>query len=91
MFNTNRILYCLNDIAIKPASISEIEHRSECNIFKKDDNGNNMLPLFTAPMLNVVDVESSNNFIKNKITPIIPRTENIEVRLKLCKEKWCIL
>lgn len=89
MFNTNKILYCLNDIAIKPASISEIEHRSECNIFKKDENGNNMLPLFTAPMLNVVDVESSNNFIKNKITPIIPRTENIEVRLKLCKEKWC--
>lgn len=89
MFNTHRILFCLDDIAISPASVSEIEHRSECNIFKKDENGNDMLPLFTAPMLNVVDVESSDNFMENKITPIIPRTESLETRLELCKEKWC--
>lgn len=89
MFNTSKILYCLNDVAITPASVSEIEHRSECNIFKKDEKGNDTLPLFTAPMLNVVDIESSDNFIKNKIIPIIPRTESIEQRLSICKEKWC--
>ena len=43
--------YSYHDIAIKPAVISDISHREECNPF--DDN--KMLPLFTAPMSSVVN------------------------------------
>ena len=51
----NPLKYSYNDIMVKPAILSTIEHRAECNPF--DENG--MLPLFTAPMDSVVN---KNNF-----------------------------
>lgn len=85
MFIKDEKLYCLNDISIIPAAISEIEHRSECNIYDK----NGYLPLFTAPMLNVVGLDSYEKYKENKIYPIIPRTAPLEDRLELCKHTWC--
>ena len=66
-----------NDIMVKPAILSTIEHRSECNPF--DENG--MLPLFTAPMDSVVNINNFGLFEKNGIIPILPRTEDIKDRL----------
>ena len=53
-FISDTIKYSYNDISIVPAVISDIEHRAECNPY--DDKG--MLPLFTAPMDSVVNLEN---------------------------------
>ena len=84
MLQTNEILYCLDDVSIIPASISKISHRKQCCPF--DDNYN--LPIFTAPMPTVVNINNYKNYEKNNIYPIIPRTEDINDRLILCHTNW---
>ena len=80
--------YSYNDIMVKPAVLSTIEHRAECNPF--DENG--MLPLFTAPMDSVVGIDNFALFEKNGIIPILPRTEDIKDRLSFIHQgKWAAL
>ena len=59
-----------DDLLIVPAEISEINSRSDVNVY--DENG--MLPLITAPMDTVVGFENCEIFKNNKIYPVIPRT-----------------
>lgn len=73
------MLLSFNDICLVPATVSDIEHRSECNPYL--DNG--MLPLFTAPMTSVIDENNWKIFQSNKINTIIPRSVNWETRLDL--------
>lgn len=63
------IKFDFNDILIQPASVSYVDHRSKINIL--DENG--MLPIFTAPMFDVVDEDNSDIFNQNGIYSIIPR------------------
>ena len=79
------MLYSLQDITLIPASISEINHRAECNPFYM--NGN--LPLFTAPMSQIVDENNYHIFLDNNVNPILPRNIDIEIRLKHCTEFFC--
>lgn len=80
--------YSYNDIMVKPAILSTIEHRAECNPY--DENG--MLPLFTAPMDSVVSINNFSLFEKNGIIPILPRTEDIKDRLSFINQgKWAAL
>ena len=67
--------YCYSDVEIVPAVISNKSSRSECNL-------PDTLPLFTAPMDNVVGVESYDLYKKNGIIPILPRPVNLQTRLK---------
>ena len=67
-----------DDISIVPATISTIRHRNEC--FCYDDNFS--LPIFTAPMDQVVDIETSEIYMRNGINVVIPRTIPFEDRLK---------
>lgn len=77
--------YSYNDIAIKPAVLSLISHRSECNPYYED----NKLPLFTAPMGGVVNCDNYDVFEKNKIHAILPRTIDLDTRLKWALNgKW---
>ena len=70
---------------VKPAILSTIEHRSECNPYCKDGH----LPLFTAPMDSVVSKGNFELFENNGIIPILPRTESLEDRLDYAfKSKW---
>lgn len=73
------MLLSFNDICLIPATVSEIEHRSECNPYL--DNG--MLSLFTAPMTSVIDENNWKIFKSNKINTIIPRSVDWETRLDL--------
>jgi len=77
--------YSYNDVMVKPAILSTIEHRAECNPY--DENG--MLPLFTAPMDSVVGINNFALFEKNGIIPILPRTETLADRLTYSEDgKW---
>lgn len=66
-----------NDITLCPATLSDIDHRSDINIL---DNGK--LPLFTAPMDTVVDNDNAELFLKSGINVCVPRgitTKNINI------------
>lgn len=83
------MLLSFNDICLIPATISDIEHRSECNPYINEDLGLPMplrlecLPLFTAPMTSVIDENNWEIFKENKINTIIPRSVDWETRLDL--------
>ena len=80
MIDTEVKQYSYNDLVIVPAYLSSIKSRKECNV--EDSFG--YLPLFTAPMSSVVDNNNFQLFEDNKIHSILPRTENIIVRLNHC-------
>lgn len=82
------VTYSYNDVAIVPASISTIAHRSECNT--RDEN--NKLPIFTAPMSSVVCQSNFHLFEEHGINAIMPRNVDINVRLDyISKGYWAAL
>lgn len=72
------------DLTIVPAAISRIEHRKECNIFYEDG----MLPIFTAPMMTVVNDFNYKIYEQNKVHPIIPRTVKYLIRLTFMNDEY---
>ena len=65
-----------HDLRVKPAIISEITSRSEINPYYQHENGEQFLPIFTAPMDTVIDNNNWEKFTDNKIHAIIPRGEH---------------
>lgn len=77
--------YSYNDIAIVPAPITTVEHRSDCNPYLNDG----MLPIFTAPMSSVVNEENFELFEQNKIHAILPRSIELNIRKEYAiNGKW---
>ena len=76
--------YSLNDIGLVPARISQIEHRSDCNVYNFD----NMLPLFTAPMNSVINEHNYEAFLANHINTIIPRGVDYDKRFELSNKTF---
>ena len=66
--NTN-MKFDFDDILIMPTPISDIESRSEIEILDK----NGMLPIFTAPMFDVISAENRDTYLENGINTIMPR------------------
>lgn len=74
-----------NDITIIPAMYSNVNSRSEC-IATYD---NNKLPIFAAPMSSVIDDNNYTKFNEVGVTPVIPRSVNLEKRINLCNQgEW---
>ena len=67
--------YGYNDLCIVPTTTSKVNSRKEVNPFI-----DNMLPIFAAPMSAVVNVNNYEIWLNNKITPILPRNINFEIR-----------
>ena len=63
----------LRDISIIPTIQSDINSRSECDIWN-----DGFLPLMTAPMDTVTCKENVNTFISNKIIPCLSRGEYLD-------------
>ena len=79
------MLYNLDEICLIPTPVSDVESRSEVNVY----TNRNRYPLFTAPMSCLVDETNYKEFEKNRINTIIPRTVKWETRLDLLKEgQW---
>ena len=81
----NKTYYTYEDVTIMPCVLSSIEHRSEC--IPLDEEG--MLPLFTAPMDTVVSSRNFGFFEEEMIHAILPRTEQINIRVEnSIKGRW---
>lgn len=79
--------YGYKDLTVIPASHSEQEHRADVWPFIKLDYDTShqvkhpMLPIFTAPMSTVVNIENYTKFYDNNIFAIIPRNIDISTRI----------
>lgn len=65
------------DISIVPEVISDIKSRKECFCW----DGNLKLPIFTAPMDGVIDLETSKTFNNCGINVVLPRTLPLDTRI----------
>jgi len=81
----NKIGYSYKELTLVPATISDITSRKDCNPYTESG----MLPIFTAPMLSVVNEHNMNIFEKNHILPIAPRTVSYTTRVNYMQQnKW---
>ena len=78
------ITYSLDDVGLIPASVSMINHRSECNPYNSDD----MFPIFTAPMNAVINEHNYQQFLDHKINTIIPRGVDFKIRCELATKTF---
>lgn len=76
-------LFDFDDILLEPSISSNISSRKDINPFYND-----MLPIFTAPMFDVISIKNSYEFKMRGINTIIPRStfdlNNIEHLSKSC-------
>ena len=77
----NVLGYSYQDVAIIPARLSGIKHRSECKVGPG-------LPLFASPMSTVVDEINYPLFQELGIQPIMPRNIPLETRLQTSQTSW---
>ena len=76
--------YCLSDVCIAPAMITDINSRSECN-----SKYANRYPIFCAPMSCVCDEKNYDTLYAAGLLPILPRTVAYKIRLDfLLNSKW---
>lgn len=80
------MLYSLQDITLIPAEISTISSRSECN----PHHNNGKLPIFVAPMSQILDENNWETFNKY-VNTIIPRNIPLETRLELSTKTFVAL
>lgn len=74
-----------DDVSIIPERLSSISSRSECDPYDE----NYMLPIFAAPMDTVVCKENINEFLDNKINVVVPRTIELNERIKIAYDRNC--
>ena len=79
------LTYSYNDVAIVPASVSTIKHRSDCNVYI-----NNKLPIFTAPMSTVINEENFEIFNNEHLNVIMPRNISLGIRRSYLYDGHCI-
>jgi len=85
----NTVGYAYNDLTVVPAVISSITSRKECCTI---DDVTNKLPIFTAPMLSVVNEYNYDIWCKNNINAIIPRSVKYAKRIEFLHKKcWVAL
>jgi len=66
------VKFDLNDISLYPSEISDISSRNDIDIYLKNKN----LPIYTAPMDTVIDIDNIDVFNINKINMCLPRYLN---------------
>lgn len=82
-------LYSLADISIIPSVSTSIFSRRQCNPFRKSIEGvEGYYPLIASPMDSVVD-DKWEEYHKNNISCIIPRTFDSAIRKEMCKHVFC--
>lgn len=81
------IKYAYNDISIVPSTeLTTINSRRDCitrNVY-------GYLPIFTAPMTSVVNMDNCITFINEGIQPVIPRSVDFETRKNALKDNFWV-
>ena len=87
-----KIGYSLKDITVIQAPIGTYLHRADVNPFTKICEREGVYPIFVSPMASVTDEKNYHEWIKNKLTPVIPRSvkQNLDFnsRMKIAEETF---
>ncbi len=81
-----KTLYSLKDLTIIPFNWSKIDSRDDCTITYQ----NNRLPLFTAPMSSIIDINNQDIFHNCGINTLLPRNIPLKQRMEQWKQGWSI-
>jgi len=73
MGKLRKITYSLKDVAVVQAPVSYTNHRSDVDP-KIKICGRKSYPIFVAPMASVTDENNYKVWIKNGLTPVVPRS-----------------
>jgi len=91
-YKLTKIGYSLKDITVIQAPIGTYLHRADVNPFTKICEREGVYPIFVSPMASVTDEKNYHEWIKNKLTPVIPRSvkQNLDFnsRMKIAKETF---
>ena len=82
-----KITYELSDINVVQSPYSEVKHRGECDPYTTLC-GREVYPIIVSPMGAVTDENNYKVWLDNKFTCVIPRTVDLETRLKLMTETF---
>ena len=72
-FKLNKIGYSLKDVTLVQAPIGTYLHRADVNPFTKICE-REVYPIFVSPMSSVTNEKNYLEWIKNKLTPVVPRS-----------------
>ena len=79
----SQTLYGLNDVTLIPERFTNIKHRSECDPYHNTNGWYNALPIFVSPMSCIINEYNWEEFDKQGLSPIIPRSIPLKIRYKL--------
>ncbi len=90
-YKLNKIGYSLKDVTVVQAPIGKYLHRADVNPYIKICE-REVYPLFVSPMASVTDEKNYQEWIKNKLTPVVPRSVKINLdfpsRMKIAEETF---
>ena len=90
-FKLNKIGYSLKDITVVQAPIGKYLHRGDVNTYTTICE-REVYPIFVAPMASVTDENNYKEWIKNKLTPVVPRSikQNLsfQERVKIAEDTF---
>ena len=90
-YKLNKIGYSLKDVTVVQAPIGKYLHRGDVNPFTTIC-GREVYPIFVSPMASVTDETNYHEWIKNKLTPVVPRSvsQNLSFkeRMKIAEETF---
>ena len=90
-YKLNKIGYSLKDVTVVQAPIGKYLHRADVNPFTTIC-GREVYPIFVSPMASVTDETNYHEWIKNKLTPVVPRSVNqnlsFKERMKIAEETF---
>ena len=91
MGKLKKITYSLKDVAVVQAPVSYTNHRSDVDP-KIKICGRKSYPIFVAPMASVTDENNYKVWIKNGLTPVVPRSVqqrlNFEERMDIATKTF---
>ena len=80
-YKLNKIGYSLKDITVVQAPLGNYLHRADVNPFTHICE-REVYPIFVSPMASVTDETNYKEWIKNKLTPVVPRSIRTNLSFK---------
>ena len=90
-YKLNKVGYSLKDVTVVQAPIGKYLHRADVKPYTTICE-REVYPIFVSPMASVTDENNYHEWIKNKLTPVVPRSVNqnlsFKERMKIAEETF---
>ena len=90
-YKLNKVGYSLKDVTVVQAPIGKYLHRADVKPYTTICE-REVYPIFVSPMASVTDENNYHEWIKHKLTPVVPRSVNqnlsFKERMKIAEETF---